>query len=76
MKSDSPIGTAWAVGFLNQVADLGFQNFRDACSGKPKNMIGIPMVLHLIEDNIYLNITLTSWSNNKNGGFAYERSTP
>ncbi|MGC6421428.1 MAG: hypothetical protein ACON47_03135 [Flavobacteriaceae bacterium] len=75
LKSDSPIGTEWAVGSLDQVADLGFQNFRDACNGKPKNMVGVPMVLHLIEDNIYLNIKLTSWSNNKSGGFAYERST-
>ena len=34
------------------------------------------MVLHLIQDDIYIEITITSWAQGKVGGFTYTRSTP
>lgn len=73
-KQSSPAGTAWAQGSIADVETLTFEPFRDAV-GSPKNVVGRDLVLHLIEDNIYLSIKFTSWSQDKDGGFAYERST-
>jgi hypothetical protein len=38
--------------------------------------VGKDLVMHLIDDDIYLNIKFTSWSVGKKGGFSYERSAP
>ena len=74
----SPEGTEWAQGdFSGDLESLMFTPFREACpSNKPKNAVGIPFVVHLIQDDIYLELTLTSWSTTQGGGFTYERSTP
>ena len=77
-NSISPAGTEWAQGTFSDLTtgSLMFTNFRDACpGGKPKNSVGIPFVVHLIEDNIYIELTITSWSQGKEGGFTYTRST-
>ncbi|MDB2520960.1 hypothetical protein N9X09_01925 [Flavobacteriaceae bacterium] len=76
LKDSSPEGTEWAMGIIDQVANLTFRNFRDASQNKPKNVVGKEMVLHLMEDNVYLSVKFTSWSSGKKGGFSYERSTP
>ena len=73
-KYSSPSGTEWSIGTTNVLSTLVFDNFRTAVS-KPKNVVGKDLVLHLIEDDIYLDIKFTSWSQNKAGGFSYERST-
>ena len=75
-KVDSPLGTEWSVGSLDQIDNLTFQNFRAAVNNKPKDAVGIDLVLHLIEEDIYLSVRFTSWSSGQRGGFAYERSTP
>jgi hypothetical protein len=36
---------------------------------------GQDLVLHLITENIYMDIKFTSWKSGKGGGFSYERST-
>ena len=72
-KYKSPIGTEWAIGNLNQIDSLVFKDFRLAV--KPKSIVGKKLVLHLIEEDIYLNVVFKSWSNGKKGGFSYERST-
>ena len=75
-SSSSPAGTEWAQGSFDNLDSLTFTAFRDACpNGKPKNVVGIPMVLHLIEDDVYIEITFTSWSQNRQGGFSYNRTT-
>ena len=43
---------------------------------KPKDVIDKELVLHLLEDDIYLTVKFKSWSQGKKGGFSYERSTP
>ena len=73
-KYNSPAGTEWALGSTNDISSLIFNNFRSAVS-KPKNVVGKDLVLHLIKDNIYLDIKFTSWSQGKLGGFSYERSS-
>ena len=74
-KNSSPAGTAWSIGSINNINNLTFTNFRSTVV-KPKDVVGKNLVMHLIDDNIYLSIKFTSWSEGKMGGFAYERSTP
>lgn len=73
-KDDSPIGTEWALGTLDQIESLSFNKFRIAV-GNPKNVPGKDLVLHLVEDDIYLSVKFLSWSNQQKGGFSYTRST-
>tara|TARA_B100000941_G_scaffold247636_1_gene192808 strand:- start:467 stop:949 length:483 start_codon:yes stop_codon:yes gene_type:complete len=74
-KNKSPIGTQWAVGTIQQIDQLSFDDFRSAV-GYPKEVVGKNLVLHLVDDNIYLSVKFTSWSSGNKGGFSYERSTP
>ena len=73
-KSKSPVGTKWAIGLIDDYKDLSFYDFRIAI--KPKTIVGKDLVLYLEEDDIYLSIKFTSWSQGQKGGFSYERSTP
>ena len=74
-KNKSPTGTEWAIGTLNELSLLKFKSFRSTVD-KPKEVVGKDLVMHLIDDDIYLNIKFTSWSVGKKGGFSYERSAP
>ena len=76
-KDSSPRGTRWAVGSLDNVCDLEFASFRSAV-GQPKQAVGDSLVLYLVDDEIYLGLTITSWSqgNAGGGGFTYVRTTP
>lgn len=74
-KTSSPAGTEWAQGTLDNLEDLQFSAFRSAV-GSPKDVVGKDLVLHLVDDNIYLRVRFTEWSTSKGGGFAYVRSTP
>ena len=76
-KEVSPIGTEWAPGrTADGVENLDFTSFRNAVGGTPRRSVGEELVAHLIEDDIYLNVTITSWSDRMQGGFGYLRSTP
>ena len=72
-KYKSPIGTEWAVGNINNLDKLIFYDFRIAI--QPKNIVGKDLVIHLIEEDIYLSVKFKSWSQGQKGGFSYERST-
>lgn len=72
-KSSSPANTRWAFGTTTNLGSLTFSTFRG--TSKPKNAVGQNMVLHLVSDDIYIDIKFTSWSSGKQGGFTYERST-
>lgn len=74
-KTESPVGTEWAIGTLEELDNLTFDYFRNAIS-RPKTVVGKNLVLHLIEDDIFIYVKFTSWSQGKRGGFSYERSTP
>ena len=73
-KDNSPAGTLWARGTTAELDQLTFGTFRDILD-KPKDAIGENLVMLLTEDNIAIDITITSWSGNRAGGFAYERSS-
>lgn len=72
-KAASPAGTSWALGTTGNLNALSFGNFRSI--GSPKDIVGQDIVLRLDEENILIDISFTSWSTNKAGGFAYDRST-
>ena len=74
-KQTSPEETEWAIGNISQLSTLSFNNFRTAV-GKPKDVVGKNLVLHLKLEDIYLSVKFTSWSEKQKGGFAYERSSP
>ena len=72
-KSSSPDGTQWALGTTSQIHSLAFNDFRIAVN--PKSVVGKALVLYLEADDLYLDVTFNSWSQDKQGGFAYTRST-
>ena len=73
-KANSPAGTLWAKGNVNNIDNLTFEPFREAV-GQPKDVVGSGLVLYLVDDDIYLSVKFTSWSQGQKGGFAYERSS-
>ena len=73
-KGNSPQGTQWAIGTIADIDNLSFKSFRDAVD-KPKNVVGKDLVLFLTQEEIFISIKFTAWTEGKGGGFAYERST-
>ncbi len=84
----SPLDTEWAFGptqpghpgpiTASNYASLTFAPFVQAL----EHLVGSnvvrygPGVLHLISNDIYLDIRFTSWTQETGGGFSYIRSTP
>jgi hypothetical protein len=73
---DTPTDTLWAFGTLDNYAALSYQTFDSYRNGDLSAvLVGNPMVVHLINENIYLALTFTAWPEG-GGFFAYTRSTP
>ncbi|MEM9545038.1 MAG: hypothetical protein AAGA77_03650 [Bacteroidota bacterium] len=73
-KESSPAGTRWAVGNLDDAANLTFSTFRTAVEN-PREAVGKNLVMYLETEDVYLSVKITSWDMEKTGGFSYERST-
>jgi hypothetical protein len=75
----SPTGTAWADGTLANYASLSYTDWNSwvkGVHGGPTTTVGVNAVLHLIPDDVYLQIKFTSWtSSGAGGGFSYQRSS-
>lgn len=82
----SPAGTAWAYTFNNPSADplditasnhasLNFGSWVSPPTWRPPDLVGQPSVLWLIDEDIYLDVVLTSWGMGGAGGFGWNRST-
>jgi hypothetical protein len=74
----SPADTEWANGTTANYSGLTYVDWNSWASGvnpSPPSTVGVNAVLHLISDDIYLDITFTSFSG-AGGGFSYVRSTP
>ena len=54
-------------------ASLDFDAFKDAANFLVKELPGVPGVLHLISDDIYIDIQFISWTTSE-GGFSYTRA--
>ena len=72
----SPSGTEWAYGTTADYASLTYHNWEYWCNSSPPGTINKDAVLHLIDDDIYIDIKFISWKEyNSGGGFSYQRST-
>jgi hypothetical protein len=74
----SPADTEWADGSASDYASLSFTNWDVWVKGVhfgPPSTIGVPAVVHLISEDIYVDIMFTSFGGSA-GGFSYDRSTP
>jgi hypothetical protein len=72
----SPADTEWADGTTADLPGLTFFTWEGWNGHNPPAMVGRDAVLHLITDDIYLDIKFTSWDVGASGGggFAYERA--
>ncbi len=73
----SPLDTEWAIGSISDgVGTLTFDTWDNTHGANPPSVVGTPQVIHLITDDIYIDITVTSWTQGgAGGGFSYDRST-
>ncbi|NNK82087.1 MAG: T9SS type A sorting domain-containing protein [Flavobacteriaceae bacterium] len=77
----SPVDTEWGWGTTADIGSITFYNWEEATNdfnpyGDHLNISDGPMVLHLITDNIYIDLQYNSWtSGNNGGGFSYTRSS-
>ena len=86
----SPLDTAWAFQGLNgnpgsgvtatNHAALTFTDWAPSLGGQSNlagNILNRPGVIHLISDDIYLDVTFTAWGGGTSGGsLSYTRSSP
>jgi len=83
----SPAGTEWAFSLNNaglpladitasNYANLSFQPWQVAVDSSPPDSVGVPGVLHLIAEDIYLDFEFTSWRlrPGDGSGFAWTRA--
>ena len=83
INNTSPTGTEWANGSIaDGVENLTFTTWFETYPDGP-NEVGIPKVVHLIAEDIYLDLMFTEWTpggggsgTGFGGGFTYIRSTP
>lgn len=74
--SSSPEGTQWALGTTAELESLEFQTLKAAANELLKEVPGKSFVLHLTEEDIYIDVTFLQWtSGGSGGGFSYERTT-
>jgi hypothetical protein len=72
----SPLNTAWATGNAVDWPSLTFAPWQTWNGSFPPSMVGVDAVVHLISDDIYLDIRFESWTSGfGGGGFAYARAT-
>lgn len=85
----SPVDTEWAFQDLNGNPDSGvnaenfaslvFSDWQNSLERKPaNNILERPGVVHLLSDDIYLDILFTEWGvgGGAGGGFSYVRTSP
>jgi len=72
----TPSNTEWAYGSAADWESLDFKPWLGWHDWDPPSTVGQPAVLHLIAEDVYLDITFESWTSGGNGGgFSYTRAT-
>ena len=85
-SDNSPMGTEWATELQNSGATIAATNWAalnfvdwEVAYGDQglllNNITSLPAVVHLIADDVYLDLKFTQWGAHSGGGFTYERST-
>ena len=73
----SPTDTEWATGSAEDYESLDFQIWVDWAESFPPGTVGVDAVVHLITDDIYIDIRFLEWGVGFSGGaVAWERATP
>lgn len=73
----SPKDTEWATGDAVNHASLTFQPWELWNAQFPPGMVGVNACVHLISEDIYIDIIFDSWASGSSGGaFAYRRGLP
>jgi hypothetical protein len=73
---NTPTDTEWAFGTIANFSALSYAPFASYRNGDLSQvLVGNPMVLHLIHEDIYISVTFSAWPQH-GGFFAYTRSTP
>ena len=73
----SPADTEWATGDAADWPNLEFTHWVGWVAGFPPGVVGVDAVLHLISEDIYIDIRFESWTgSNLGGGFSYYRAVP
>ena len=75
----SPKDTKWAIGTLANFNTLTYGPCPLEAGNHPPGFVGTTFVVHLTNEDIYLQLTLTSWGGAFMSGdrsFSYTRSTP
>ncbi len=72
----SPADTEWAYGDADDYENLAFASWVNWAGNFPPGTVGQDAVVHLISEDIYIDIRFSSWSCCGLGGFSYDRSTP
>lgn len=77
-NSSSPAGTLWAFGRAADYQSLTFDTWVATISSQPPLMVDQDMVMHLVAEDIYIDVRFTSWTigGGSGGGFAYVRGVP
>lgn len=73
----SPVGTRWANGTTANFGTLSYTDWNTwakGVNGGPPTTVGVNAVVHLIAEDIYIDIKFLSWF--PGGAYSYERSTP
>jgi hypothetical protein len=74
--TNTPTDTLWAFGTLDNYGALSYAPFASYRNGDLSGvLVGNPMVVRLVNEDIYLSVTFTAWPQG-GGFFAYTRSTP
>jgi hypothetical protein len=70
----SPAGTEWASGDAVNHASLTFTDWESWAGAHPPGTVGVNAVVHLIAEDIYVDIVFTSWGIGPGGAFSYRRA--
>jgi hypothetical protein len=75
-RTGSPVGTRWAFGTTDSFSTLTYKTFVNLSGNNPRSLIGKDLVLHLVAQNVYLDLKFTAWGNGGAGAnFSYSRAT-
>lgn len=74
----SPVDTEWAFGTTADIGTLTFDTWAMTAAGSPPSLVGQDMVVHLVTDDIYVDIKFLSWGQGggAGGSFSYIRAVP
>ena len=72
----SPAGTEWATGDAVNHGSLTFADWETWSGGNPPSTVGVNACVHLIAEDIFVDIKFDSWGTGTSGGgaFAYHRA--